>query len=78
MNSNSIVQDQIFFLRHLARLDSDIKVSLSGRSKWLDLYDVIRNPSNFPIASRNILKNEFVLEIDDDDWSIVRDGSQGS
>ncbi|MEM3449654.1 MAG: hypothetical protein QXP38_12430, partial [Nitrososphaerota archaeon] len=71
MNSNSIVQDQIFFLRHLARLDSDIKVSLDGRSRWLDLYDVIRNPPNFPIASRSILKNELVLEIDDDSWETV-------
>ncbi|MEM4067646.1 MAG: hypothetical protein QXV17_12395 [Candidatus Micrarchaeaceae archaeon] len=76
MNSNSIVQDQIFFLRHLARLDSDIKVSLNGRSKWLDLYDVVRNPPNFPIASRSILKNEVVLELDDDSWEYVRDGTR--
>ncbi|MEM4091057.1 MAG: hypothetical protein QXQ46_10045 [Thermoplasmatales archaeon] len=76
MNSNSIVQDQIFFLRHLARLDSDIKVSLNGRSKWLDLYDVVRNPPNFPIVSRSIFKNELVLEIDDDSWETVRDGTR--
>ncbi|MEM3191484.1 MAG: hypothetical protein QW292_05200 [Candidatus Parvarchaeota archaeon] len=76
MNSNSIVQDQIFFLRHLARLDSDIKVSLNGRSKWLDLYDVVRNPPNFPIVSRSILRNELVLELDDDSWEYVRDGTR--
>ncbi|MEM3846904.1 MAG: hypothetical protein QXU98_14510, partial [Candidatus Parvarchaeota archaeon] len=76
MNSNSIVQDQIFFLRHLARLDSDISVSLTGKSKWLNLYDVIRNPPNFPITSRSILRNELVLEIDNDDWTVVRDGSR--
>ncbi|MEM3846459.1 MAG: hypothetical protein QXV17_07715 [Candidatus Micrarchaeaceae archaeon] len=76
MNSNSIVQDQIFFLRHLARLDSDISVSLTGKSKWLDLYDVVRNPPVLPISARSILRNELILEIDSDDWTIVRDGSR--
>ncbi|MEM4067977.1 MAG: hypothetical protein QXV17_14075 [Candidatus Micrarchaeaceae archaeon] len=76
MNSNSIVQDQIFFLRHLARLDSNIKVSLDGRSKWFDLYDVVQNPPSFPISARSILKNELVLEIDNDDWTVVRDGTR--
>ncbi|MEM0135771.1 MAG: hypothetical protein QXU18_11220 [Thermoplasmatales archaeon] len=76
MNSNSIVQDQIHFLRFLTRYDSNISVSLTGKSKWLDLYDIIKNPPNFPIASRSILKDELVLEIDDDDWPVVRDGSR--
>ncbi|MEM0135522.1 MAG: hypothetical protein QXU18_09935 [Thermoplasmatales archaeon] len=76
MNSNSIVQDQIFFLRHLARLDSDIKISLNGRSKWLDLYDIIKNPPNHPIASRSVLKNEIILELDDDSWESVRNGTR--
>jgi hypothetical protein len=35
----------------------------------------VRNPPNAPISSRSILKNELVLEIDDDDWAKVRDGS---
>ncbi|MEM3448650.1 MAG: hypothetical protein QXP38_07205, partial [Nitrososphaerota archaeon] len=55
---------------------SDIKVSLNGRSKWLDLYDVVRNPPNFPIVSRSILRNELVLELDDDSWETVRDGTR--
>jgi len=70
-----IVQDQIYWLRLLNRLDSDIKVSLTGKSKWIPLFDVIKNPPKSPISSRSILKNELVLEIDDDNWSNVRDGS---
>ncbi|MEM3860722.1 MAG: hypothetical protein QW478_15230, partial [Candidatus Micrarchaeaceae archaeon] len=35
-----------------------------------------QNPPNFPIASRSILKNEVVLEIDDDSWETVRDGTR--
>ncbi|MEM3907720.1 MAG: hypothetical protein QXZ17_12820 [Nitrososphaerota archaeon] len=77
MNNEQIIQKQIYFLRYLSsKYDSNIQVSLTGKSKWLNLYDVIRNPPNFPIASRSILKNELVLEIDNDDWSIVRDGSR--
>ncbi|MEM3193187.1 MAG: hypothetical protein QW292_14105 [Candidatus Parvarchaeota archaeon] len=76
MNSNSIVQDQIFFLRHLARLDNDIKISLDGRSRWLSLFDVIQNPPNHPISSRSILRNEIVLELDDDSWETVRNGTK--
>ncbi|MEM3907858.1 MAG: hypothetical protein QXZ17_13540, partial [Nitrososphaerota archaeon] len=75
-DAKNIINSQIYFLRLLTRYDSDIYVSLTGKSKWLNLYDVIRNPPNFPIASRSILKNELVLEIDNDDWSIVRDGSR--
>jgi len=69
------VQDQIYFLRLFDRLDSNIQVSLTGKSKWLPLFDVIKNPPNAPISARTILKNEFVFEIDNDDWTIVRDGS---
>ncbi|MEM3830399.1 MAG: hypothetical protein QXP36_14485, partial [Conexivisphaerales archaeon] len=76
MNNEQIIQNQIYFLRLLTRYDSDIKVSLDGRSRWLDLYDVVRNSPNYPISARSILKNELVLEIDNDDWSVVRDGSR--
>jgi hypothetical protein len=69
------VQDQIYFLRLLDRLDRDINVSLTGRSKWLPLFDVTKTPPNAPISARSILKNEFVLEIDNDDWTKVRDGT---
>ena len=70
-----IVQDQIYWLRVLSRLDSNIQVSLTGHSKWLPLFDIIKNPLKSPISSRSILKNELVLEIDDDNWTKVRDGS---
>ncbi|MEM0136315.1 MAG: hypothetical protein QXU18_14010 [Thermoplasmatales archaeon] len=76
MNSNSIIQNQIYFLRLLTRYDSDVKISLDGRSRWLNLFDIIKNPPSHPISSRSILRNEIVLEIDNDDWSIVRDGSR--
>jgi len=70
-----MVQDQIYFLRLLDRLDSNIQVSLTGKSKWIPLFDVIKNPPNVPISARSILKNELILEIDDDNWVKVRDGS---
>ena len=69
------VQDQIYLLRLLDRLDSNIQVSLTGKSKWLPLFDVIKAPPSTPISARSILKNELVLEIDDDNWAKVRDGS---
>ncbi|MEM0134844.1 MAG: hypothetical protein QXU18_06390 [Thermoplasmatales archaeon] len=75
-DTKNIINSQIYFLRHLARLDSDIKVSLDGRSRWLSLFDIIQNPPNFPIASRSILRNELVLELDDDSWETVRDGTR--
>jgi len=75
IDTTKIVPDQIYWLRLLDRLDSDIKVSLTGKSKWIPLFDVIKNPPKAPISARSILKNELVLEIDNDDWSVVRDGS---
>jgi len=69
-----IVQDQIYWLRHLDRLDNNIQVSLTGKSKWLPLFDVIETPPKMPISARTIIRNELVFEIDDD-WSTVRDGS---
>lgn len=73
---DSTTQDQIYFLRLLSKYDSDLKVSLDGKTKWIPLFDIIRNPPNFPISHRTILKSELVLEIDNDDWSIARDGTR--
>jgi len=70
-----IVQDQIYFLRRLDRLNSKLEVSLTGKSKWIPLFDVIKSPPRRPISARTILRNELVFEIDNDDWSTVRDGS---
>ena len=69
------VQDQIYWLRLLDRLDSNIQVSLTGKSKWIPLFDIIKTPPNTPISARSILKNELVFEIDDDNWTTVRDGT---
>jgi len=69
------VQDQVYFSRLLNRLDNDIKVSLTGKSKWTPLFNVIETPPKIPISARSILKNELVFEIDNDDWVKVRDGT---
>jgi len=68
------VQDQVYFFRLLDRLDSNIQVSLTGKSRWIPLFDIIKNPPRRPISARTIIRNELVFEIDDD-WSMVRDGS---
>jgi len=75
LENEKIVQGQIYWLRLLNRLDSNIQVSLTGHSKWLPLFDIIKNPPKSPISSRSILRNELVLEIDEDNWIKVRDGS---
>ena len=75
LENEKIVQGQIHWLRLLTRLDSNIQVSLTGKSKWIPLFNVIKTPPNAPISARSILKNELVLEIDDDSWYTVRNGS---
>ena len=75
MNNETKIQDQIYFLRLLSHLDSELEVSLTGKSTWLKLYEIINNPPRRPISARSILKNELVLEIDNDNWTIVRDGT---
>jgi len=74
-NETKIIQDQIYFLRLLSRLDSEVEVSLTGKSTWLKLHRVINNPPRRPISARTILKRELVFEIDDNNWAIVRDGT---
>jgi len=39
------------------------------------LFDVIKNPPDVPISARSFLKNELILEIDNDNWAKVRDDS---
>jgi len=74
-NETKIIQDQLYFLRLLSRLDSEVEVSLTGKSTWLKLHRVINNPPRRPISARTILKRELVFEIDDDSWTKVRDGT---
>ncbi len=75
-NSN-IISKQIYWLRLLSTLSADeIMVMLKPESKWISLSDIIDNPPERPIHSRTILKNEIVLEIDNDDWIEVRDGTK--
>ena len=74
-NETEIIQDQIYFLRLLSCLDSELEVSLTGKSTWLKLFRVINNPPRRPISARTILKRELVFEIDNDDWVTVRNGT---
>jgi len=75
IENEKIVQDQIYSLRLLDRLDSKLEVSLTGKSKWIPLFDIINNPPRRPISARTIIRNELVFEIDDDNWPTVRDGT---
>jgi len=75
MSLETKIQGQIYFLRLLSRLDSELEVSLTGKSTWLKLYRVINNPPRRPVSARTILRNELVFEIDDENWSTVRDGT---
>jgi len=75
MSPETKIQDQIYFLRLLSSLDSELEVSLTGKSKWIFLFDIIKSPPKIPISARTIIKNELVFEIDNDDWTIVRDSS---
>jgi len=74
-NETKIIQDQLYFLRLLSRLDNEVEVSLTGKSTWLELHKIINNPPKRPISARTILKRELVFEIDNDDWAIVRNGT---
>jgi len=75
MSTETKIQSQIYFLSLLSRLDSELEVSLTGKSKWIPLFDVVKSPPKIPISARTIIKNELVFEIDNDDWTIVRDSS---
>jgi len=74
---NSITPRQIQWLRLLSAVSRDeIKVMLQPMTPWFDLVEVIRQPPSKPIHSRTILKNELILEIDNDNWNVVRDGTR--
>jgi len=74
----SIVSRQIFWLMHLSAISRDeISVMLRPSSRWIPFSDVIGARLTEPIHSRTILPNELVLEIDNDDWTMVRDGTRG-
>ena len=72
---NKIVQDQLYFLRLLSQYD-EVSISPDGKSKWIRLSDVIISAPEHPIGHRSILKNELILEIDNDNWETVRDGTR--
>ena len=73
---NPIIPRQIYWLRQLSTASRDeTKVMLKPMSSWVPLYDVIEKYPEKPIHSRSILRNELVLEIDNDSWTVVRDGT---
>jgi len=74
----STVSRQIYWLMHLSTIShGEISVMLHPSSHWIPFSDVIGARPTEPIHSRTILPNELVLEIDNDDWTIVRDGTRG-
>jgi hypothetical protein len=54
-----------------------IYVMIRPASRWIPFSDVVDAVLAQPIHSRIILPDELVLEIDDDDWETVRDGTRG-
>jgi len=73
----SIVSKQIRFLMQLSTVSrGQISVMLRPGSKWIALNEAIGAMLSEPIHSRTILPNEIVLEIDNDDWPTVRDGTR--
>lgn len=77
MTRLSITTLQIQWLRQLsASSKSDIEVMLKPQSQWFGLFEVIENIPDRPIHSRSILRDELVLEIDDANWTVVRDGTR--
>jgi hypothetical protein len=74
----SIISRQVHWLMQLSTIvHGEISVMLRPSSKWIAFSDVIGAGLTEPIHSRTILPNELVLEIDDDDWATVRDGTRG-
>jgi hypothetical protein len=72
-----IISKQIQWLRLLSAVSRDeIKVMRQPMTQWIDLFEVIQHAPSKPIHSRLILRNEIVLEIDNPDWTIVRDGTR--
>jgi len=73
----SIVSKQIRFLMQLSTVSrGQISIMLRPSSHWIPLSDVVGVRLKEPIHSRTILPNEIVLEIDNDDWPTVRDGTR--
>ncbi len=74
---SNIIAKQIYFLRLLSTVPrSEIKLMLKPQSRWIPLSSILDRLPDRPIHSRLILRNEFVMEIDSDDWAKVRDGTR--
>jgi hypothetical protein len=74
---NPIIPRQINWLRQLSSVSrEEIKVMMQPMTTWFDLFEVIQHAPSKPIHSRMILKNELVLEIDNDNWNVVRDSTR--
>ncbi len=74
---NPVSPRQINWLRQLSIASRDeIKVMLQPATTWIELFDVIQHVPSKPIHSRTILRNELILEIDNDNWNVVRDGTR--
>jgi hypothetical protein len=73
----SIISRQRLWLMHLSMAThGEISVMLRPSSRWIPFSDVVAATLNHPIHSRSILPNELVLEIDDNNWEAIRDGTR--
>lgn len=74
---SNIINRQIYFLRLLSAVPkNDIKVMVRPQSPWIPLFDVMQTQPCKPIHARTILRNEIVMEMDNDNWEVVRDGTR--
>lgn len=73
----SVYARQIFWLRQLTAVSrEEIQVMATPKTSWIPFSSVLLNSPSKTLHSRTILKNELVLEIDNDNWEIVRDGTR--
>ncbi len=73
----SVYSRQIYWLMQLSAVSrEEIQVMATPKTSWIPFSSVLLNPPSKTIHSRSILKNELVLEIDNDNWEIVRNGTR--
>ena len=73
----SVYSRQIYWLMQLSAVSRDeIQVMVSPKTTWIPFSSVLLSSPTRTIHSRTILKNELVLEIDDDNWEVVRNGTR--
>lgn len=77
ITDSNILEKQIQWLRLLTTVSRDeIKLMPKYQTPWVGFHTILDNLPDKPIHSRQILRNEIVLEIDSSSWEEVRDGTR--